>query len=351
VRQEAVDALAADAPTYLGTSHRRPPVKNVVADIRAGLTELYALPDGYEVVLGVGGTTVFWDAAIFGLIIHRSQHTTYGEFSAKFATAVTGAPHLASPDVREAEPASASVPDPSVDVDTFALIHNETSTGVMVQIARPLRPNTLVLVDATSAAGAVTVDPTAFDAYYFAPQKAFGSDGGLWLALLSPAAIDRIADLNASRWSPPSIALQIAVDNSRLNQTYNTPALATLFLLRDQLRWMADQGGLAWAAARSRRSAAHLYGWAERSEVATPFVTDVALRSTTTVTIDLDPAVDADAVAALLAANGIFDIGGYRKLGRNQLRIATFPAIDPGDIERLTGAIEFVMHRLHRTSS
>jgi phosphoserine aminotransferase len=315
----------------------------VVADIRSGIAELYSLDNGYEVVLGLGGATAFWDAAVFGLISQRSQHLVLGEFSAKFAAVVGGAPHLDAPDVRTAEPGSAPSPDASVEVDVFALIHNETSTGVMPPIARPERPQALVLVDATSAAGAVEVDLKATDAYYFSPQKAFGSDGGLYLAIMSPAAIERVASLGESRWTPPFLSLALAIENSRQNQTYNTPALATLHLLRSQLRWMRDNGGLSWAAQRAATSSAIVYQWAESSDFADAFVADPALRSTTTVTVDLDDAVPATAVTDVLRRHGVVDIDGYRKLGRNQLRIATFPNIEPEDVARLIAAIDYVV--------
>lgn len=314
-----------------------------MADIRAGLSDLYALDPAYEVVLGVGGATAFWDAAVFALIERRSQHLVLGEFSAKFAAAVAGAPHLDMPDIRSADYGSAPVVDASADVDTFALIHNETSTGVMLPIARPDRPGALVLVDATSAAGAVEIDPAEADAYYFSPQKAFGSEGGLWIAIMSPAAVDRVSSLAASRWAPSSISLAEAIANSRQNQTYNTPALATLHLLRSQLHWMAEHGGLSWAADRARRSSGIVYAWADGSDYASSFVVDEALRSTTTVTVDLDETVPAALVSDVLRRHGVVDIDGYRKLGRNQLRIATFPNIASNDVARLTAAIDFVV--------
>ena len=346
VRTEAVHQLAAAADVLLGTSHRAAPIRSVVADIRERVSRLYDLPDGYEVVLGVGGATAFWDAAVFQLIEHRSQHLVFGEFSAKFAAVAAGAPHLGAPHIVERPPGDAPEPDPDADVDTFALIHNETSTGVTTEIRRPDRPGALVLVDATSAAGAVPVDPGEFDAYYWSPQKAFGSEGGLWVAIVSPSALDRIATLAGERWTPPFLDLARAVAESRINQTYNTPALATLWLLSSQLEWIEDQGGLEWAVARSAGSAALVYEWAAASPVAAPFVRRPELRSATTVTIDLDQGISADRLTAILSNNGVRDVGGYRKLGRNQVRIATFPAIEPDDIRRLLACIDFVIERL-----
>jgi phosphoserine aminotransferase len=349
VRTEALAALAATGTSYMGTSHRRPTVRSMVGRIRAGLASMFSLPEGYEVVLGNGGTTVFWDAAAFGLIERRSQHLSFGEFSAKFAAAVAGAPHLEPPDIIESEPGTAPEAKGHPDFDVYALTHNETSTGVTAPVVRPADadPNALVLVDATSAAGGVRVDPAEFDCYYFAPQKCFASDGGLWLALCSPAAIERIHRLaTAGRWSPPSISLPTAVDNSRSDQTYNTPALATLFLLADQIDWINSRGGLEWAAGRCDASSAILYRWADEHSLATPFVTEPRLRSTVTATIDFDPAVDANQVARILRQNGIVDTESYRKLGRNQLRIACFPAIDPDDVAQLTRAIDYVIDAL-----
>jgi phosphoserine aminotransferase len=349
VRTEALAALATTGTSYMGTSHRRPTVRSVVGRIRAGLASMFSLPEGYEVVLGNGGTTVFWDAAAFGLIERRSQHLSFGEFSAKFAAAVAGAPHLEPPDIIESEPGTAPDAKGHPDFDVYALTHNETSTGVTASVVRPADAdsNALVLVDATSAAAGVRVDPAEFDCYYFAPQKCFASDGGLWLALCSPAAIDRIHRLaTAGRWSPPSISLPTAVDNSRSDQTYNTPALATLFLLADQIDWINSRGGLEWAAGRCDASSAILYRWADEHSLATPFVTEPRLRSTVTATIDFDPAVDANQVARILRQNGIVDTESYRKLGRNQLRIACFPAIDPDDVAQLTRAIDYVIDAL-----
>lgn len=348
VRPVAIARLADAADGFLGTSHRQETVRAVVRRVRQGLATLYALPDGYEVLLGNGGTTMFWDAAAFGLIERRSEHLAFGEFSSKFANVTRAAPHLDEPLVIESEPGTH--PEPVVDpgVDAYALTQNETSTGVMMEIRRPApsSADALVLVDATSAAGALRVDPTQADVYYFAPQKAFGSEGGLWLALCSPTGIERIERVGASgRWRPPSLDLVIALENSRLDQTYNTPALSTLFLLADTIDWMLSEGGLEWAASRCDRSAEILYGWAEASDVAAPFVAKPSERSRVTGTIDFD-GVDTTAIAATLRANGILDVEPYRKLGRNQLRIAMFPAIEPDDIATLTRAIDFVVDAL-----
>jgi phosphoserine aminotransferase len=348
VRPEAVAHLADAAGAYLGTSHRQEGVRGVVRRVREGLTELYGLPDGYEVLLGNGGTTTFWDAAAFGLIERRSEHLAFGEFSAKFAGVTRAAPHLEEPIVIESEPGTHPQPVVDASVDAYALTHNETSTGVMTEIRRPAPVDTgaIVLVDATSAAGALRVDPTQSDVYYFAPQKAFASEGGLWLALCSPAGIERIERLAASdRWRPASLDLGIALENSRLDQTYNTPSLSTVFLLDDTIQWMLGEGGLEWAASRCDRSAEIFYGWAEASPVATPFVAKPSERSHVTATIDFD-GVDASAIAATLRANGIVDVEPYRKLGRNQLRIAMFPAIEPDDIATLTRAIDVVVDAL-----
>ncbi len=347
VDQDAITALAATGATYLGTSHRQDAVRGVVGDIRRGLFRLYNLPPGYEVVLGVGGATAFWDAAAFGLIKRRSQHLVFGEFSGKFAEVSRGAPHLEYPEVIESEPGTHPAPKPSDDVDLYALTHNETSTGVMMPITRPGPDDTLVAVDATSAAGVIPVDPLAFDVYYFSPQKAFGSEGGLWLALCSPAAVERIELIASSgRWVPPFLNLKLALDNSRKDQTYNTPALTTLFLLRHQLERMLVAGGLEWATERSRRSSSTIYDWAEASEYASPFVTETAQRSLTVATVDLADGISADAIEATLRLNGVLDTFGYRKLGRNQLRISCFPNIDPEDIATLTAAIDYIAERL-----
>jgi phosphoserine aminotransferase len=352
VRPEALARLAGDGAAVMGTSHRQQPVKTLVAEIRAGLGELFSMPDGYEVALGNGGATAFWDAAAFGLIERRALHLTYGEFSSKFATVTTGAPFLDDPVVVSADPGDApdpgalTIPDGPVDVVTWA--HNETSTGVMVPVVRPAATgDALVLIDATSGAGGLPVNVADADAYYFAPQKAFAGDGGLWIALLSPAAQERIAALAASeRWIPAFLSLGTALENSLKDQTYNTPAVATLFLLADQLRWMLDGGGLDGCVARARASSGHLYGWAESTAYTTPFVADPAKRSLVVGTIDFAAALDAAALAATLRANGIVDVEPYRKLGRNQLRIGMFPAVDPDDVRALTTCIDWVVERI-----
>jgi phosphoserine aminotransferase len=330
----------------MGTSHRQRPVKDLVARVRSGLGELLSLPDGFEVVLGNGGTTAFWDTAAAWLVRDRPLHLTYGEFSQKFSKVTAGAPFLGEPIVVEAEPGDA--PDPVADpaADAIAWAHNETSTGVMVDVRRPDGAGeALVLVDATSGAGGLPLDASQADAYYFAPQKAFGGDGGLWLAALSPAAIARVGELDgaAGRWQPAFLSLQTAIDNSRKDQTYNTPAVATLLLLADQVEWMLGNGGLDWCVRRTGDSSSHLYGWAEASDAATPFVADPAKRSLVVGTIDFADSVDAAALAATLRANGIVDTEPYRKLGRNQLRIGMFPSVEPGDVEALTACIDWVL--------
>jgi phosphoserine aminotransferase len=349
VRSEAVAALAAAAPEYLGTSHRQPTVRFAVSELRNGLAELFSLPDGYEIMLGNGGTTVFWDALTFGAIEQRSQHLSFGEFSSKFAKAAALAPFLGDPTVITAEPGTHPDPEAETGVDAYALTQNETSTGVAMPLVRPHAADAgaLVLVDATSAAGGLRFDPTQTDIYYFAPQKALASDGGLWLAAVSPAAIERIERVaHSDRWIPESLNLFTALDNSRKDQTYNTPALATVFLAARQVKWLNDNGGLEFAAGRCDRSAETLYGWAEARTFAEPFVKDPTQRSHVVATIDLDPAVDAPTVSKVLRANGIVDTESYRKLGRNQLRIAMFPAIDPDDIEALTRCLDLVVEKL-----
>ncbi len=348
IRPEALAALAASGSSILGTSHRQKPVKNVVHRVREGLNSLFALPEGYEVVLGNGGSTAFWDIATFGLIEAKSQHLVFGEFSSKFAAAAKEAPFLGDPTVIKAEPGSHPQAAAEVGVDVYALTHNETSTGVAMPIKRPTGTDgALVVVDATSAAGGLDVDAKEFDTYYFAPQKSFASDGGIWLALMSPAAITRAEKIKASgRWVPAFFDLGIAIENSRLDQTYNTPALITLMLLADQIEWMNSNGGLKFAAGRSAESSAKLYSWAEKTSYTTPFVTDPAMRSKVVGTINFDEAIDATAVAAALRANGIVDTEPYRKLGKNQLRIGMFPAVDPSDIDALTASIEFVVAAL-----
>jgi phosphoserine aminotransferase len=348
VRVESLAALAGTGSSLMGTSHRQPPVKNLVGSIRDGLGELFALPDGYEVVIGVGGSHAFFDAAMFGLITERSQHLVHGEFTAKFAKAVAAAPFLADPDVIESDFSTHPDPVATPGIDAYAWAHNETSTGVMVPVERVAGADdgALVLIDGTSGAGGLPIDISQTDAYYFAPQKTFAADGGLWVALMSPAAIERAEAIKAGgRHIPGFLDLPIAIDNSRKNQTYNTPALATLFLLDDQVRWILDQGGLDWAVKRTTDSSSRLYAWAEASDYATPFVTDPADRSLVVGTIDL-AGVDAGEVTAALRENGIVDVGGYRGLGRNQLRIAMFPAIEPDDISALTACIDFVVGKL-----
>jgi len=348
IRSEALAALAASGSSVLGTSHRQKPVKNVVHRVREGLNSLFSLPEGYEVVLGNCGSTAFWDIATFGLIENKSQHLVFGEFSSKFASAAKEAPFLSDPTVIKAEPGSHPQAAAEAGVDVYALTHNETSTGVAMPIKRPAGTDgALVLVDATSAAGGLDVDAKEFDTYYFAPQKSFASDGGIWLALMSPAAIARAEKIKASgRWVPAFFDLGIAIENSRLDQTYNTPALVTLMLLADQIEWMNSNGGLKFAAGRSAESSAKLYSWAEKTSYTTPFVTDPAMRSKVVGTINFDEAIDATAVAAALRANGIVDTEPYRKLGKNQLRIGMFPAVDPSDIDALTASIEYVVAAL-----
>jgi phosphoserine aminotransferase len=349
-RPGAIDRLAAAGSGLIGTSHRQPPVKQLVAQIRAGLSELLALPDGYEIVLGNGGTTAFWDLATCSLVRKRALHLAYGEFSAKFAACTRDAPSLADPIVIEADPGDAPEPSSDPAADVIAWAQNETSTGVTVPVRRPEGSDgALVLIDATSAAGGLPVDISATDAYYFAPQKAFAAEGGLWLAALSPAAIARCQEVTTARpggrWIPDFLSLATALENSLKDQTYNTPAIASLFLLADQLRWMLDQGGLEAMIARTRASSSHLYGWAEREPRARPFVSDPAKRSPVVATIDFKDDVDAPALAATLRANGIVDVEPYRKLGRNQLRIAMFPVTDPADVEALTACINWVLER------
>jgi phosphoserine aminotransferase len=349
VRPEALQALATDGAALMGTSHRQAPVKGLVHEVREGLSRLFDLPEGYEVVLGNGGTTAFWDAATFGLIRDRAAFGTYGEFSAKFASGVAEAPFLADPVVAKADPGSLALPRGEQGLDAYGWAHNETSTGVMAPVVRPhgADDDALVLVDATSAAGGLPVDIAQTDVYYFAPQKNFGGDGGLWIALMSPAALERVAEIKASgRWIPGFLDLSIAVDNSAKDQTYNTPAVATLFLLADQIRWLQSLGGLTGAVERTRESSSRLYGWAEKSEHATPFVADPAQRSYVVGTVDLAESVDAAAVAKTLRANGVVDVEPYRKLGRNQLRVGMFPAVDPDDVSALTACIDHVVERL-----
>jgi phosphoserine aminotransferase len=345
VRPEALAGLAEQAG-LMGTSHRQKPVRDLVGRVRGGLGELFSLPEGYEVALGNGGTTAFWEAATAWLVRERALHLTYGEFSAKFAKATAAAPFLADPIVVEADPGDAPAPTADPAADAIAWAHNETSTGVMVDVVRPAEAGeALVLIDATSGAGGLPVDVSQVDAYYFAPQKAFGADGGLWLALLSPAAIARIEELDdaGDRWQPAFLSLQTALENSRKEQTYNTPALATLLLLADQVEWMLAGGGLDWCVERTTASSGHLYGWAEKAGFASPFVADPAKRSLVVGTVDFDDSVDATALAAALRANGIVDVEPYRKLGRNQLRVGMFPAVEPADVEALTACIDWTI--------
>ncbi len=347
VRAEAVLALAQSNSRLLGTSHRQAPVKNLVGAVRQGLSDLFSLPDGWEIVLGNGGSTMFWDIATFGLVLDRSQHLVFGEFSSKFAEASAAAPHLGEPVVLRSDPGDhPDIPAAAADgVDVVALTHNETSTGVAMNLRRP-GGDALVVVDATSAAGGLAWQPSEVDVYYFAPQKCFASDGGLWLAACSPAAVERIRAIGATkRWTPASLDLQIALDNSVANQTYNTPALATLVLLDQQIQWMLGNGGLGWCIERTAESASHLYGWAGSREWATPFVTDAAKRSSVVGTIDIT-GVDANDVCAALRANGIVDTDSYRKLGRNQLRIGMFPSVEPDDVAQLTQCIDHVVEAL-----
>jgi len=349
VRPEALAALAASGSSYLGTSHRQKTVKDVVRRVREGLAALFDLPTGYEVVLGNGGTTAFWDIAVLNLIRERSQHLVFGEFSSKFADAAKAAPFLAEPSIVRSDPGTHPLPHAEEGVDVYALTHNETSTGVAMPLRRVAGADdgALVVVDATSGAGGLPVEVTETDVYYFAPQKSFASDGGLWLALMSPAAIARVAEVHAAgRWVPAFSDLQIAIDNSRLDQTYNTPALATLFLLAEQVDWFNTHGGLAWTTERTADSSNRLYTWAEKSDYATPFVADPGQRSAVVGTIDFADRVDATVVAKVLRANGIVDTEPYRKLGRNQLRIAMFPAVEPADVEALTACIDHVVAAL-----
>jgi phosphoserine aminotransferase len=349
IRDAQVEALSAAGRALLGTSHRQAPVRNLVQRIREGLAALFGLPDDYLVVLGNGGTTAFWDSLAFGLISQRSQHLSFGEFSAKFARVTQAAPWLANPSVLAAEPGTHPAPQAEPGIDAYALTHNETSTGVAMPVRRVpgADDGALVLVDATSAAGGIAVDPTEFDVYYFAPQKCFGSEGGLWIALLSPAALERTAQLAASgRYIPEFLSLQVAIDNSRLQQTYNTPAVSTLLLLAEQVDWMLGNGGMAWTTQRTATSSGILYAWADKSPMACPFVADPAQRSQVVATIDFADRVDAIALSATLRANGVVDTDSYRKLGRNQLRIGTYPAVEPADVEALTACIDYVLERL-----
>jgi len=349
VRSEQVDALAAVWQTYLGTSHRQKTVKSQVGRLRAGLADLFSLPEGFEVVLGNGGSTAFWDIASFGLIRDRAQFLTFGEFGAKFASGVKKAPHLGKPTILDAAPGGAPSFVAEAGIDTYCTPHNETSTGVAVTPYRVAGADAdaLMVIDATSGAGGLAVSPADFDTYYFAPQKSFGSDGGLWVALMSPAAISRAAEINASdRWIPDFLDLQIAIDNSRLDQTYNTPSLATILLMAEQVDWFNANGGLDWCVARTAESSGVLYDWAEASDVATPFVSDPALRSAVVATIDIDDSIDATEITKALRRHGVVDTEPYRKLGRNQLRVAVFPAVEPDDVRALVATIDHVISQL-----
>jgi len=348
VRTQAVDALAATGTSLLGTSHRQAPVKDLVGRLREELGALLGLPDGYEVVLGNGGSTAFFDAATFGLVRRRSQHLAFGEFGTKFATAVQAAPFLSEPQVITSVPGTRPTPLAAADVDVYAWAHNETSTGVMAPVSRVrgAHEDALVVIDATSGAGGLPVDLSECDVYFLAPQKTFASDGGLWFAVLSPAAIDRVAEISASgRYIPASIALATALDNSRKNQTYNTPGIASLFLMEHQIGWMLDHGGLDWAVRRTQDSSSRLYSWAEESSYAVPFVPEPADRSYVVGTVDLE-GVEAAAVSAALRSNGIVDVDGYRGLNRNQLRIGMYPAVEPDDVSALVACVDYVVERL-----
>lgn len=349
VRPEQVDYLASFGRTVLGTSHRQKPVKDLVRRVREGLSSLFDLPEGYEVVLGNGGATAFWDIAAFNLVRERSQHLAFGEFSSKFASVTTKAPFLGQPTVVKGEPGTVPTPSAEAGVDVYAWAHNETSTGAMAPVRRVegADADALVLVDATSGAGGLPLDASQVDAYYFAPQKCFAADGGLWIALMSPAALARVAEIKASgRWIPDFLDLTTAIDNSVKDQTYNTPAVATLVMLANQVEWLNSQGGLAWATSRTADSSSRLYSWAEKTAYTSPFVADAAARSQVVGTIDFDESVDAAKVAKALRANGVVDTEPYRKLGRNQLRVGMFPAIEPADVEALTACVEYVVERL-----
>ncbi len=349
VRAEQLDYLASIARTVLGTSHRQAPVKNLVGSVREGLSSLFSLPDGYEIILGNGGSTAFWDIAAFGLVRDRAQHLAFGEFSSKFATVTSAAPFLGDSTIIKADPGTLATARAEAGIDAYAWPHNETSTGVMAPVQRVegADEDALVLIDATSGAGGLPVDITQTDVYYFAPQKCFASDGGLWLAAFSPAALARVDEITASgRWVPDFFSLPTAIDNSRKNQTYNTPSVSTLALLANQVEWLNDNGGLDWATARTADSSSRLYAWAEKGDYTTPYVTDPAARSQVVGTIDLDDSIDAAVVAKTLRANGVVDVEPYRKLGRNQLRVAMFPAVDPEDVSKLTQCIDHVVSTL-----
>jgi phosphoserine aminotransferase len=348
VRDAQIQALVDAQPQVIGTSHRQAPVKNLVRDVQTMLAEFFSLPDGYEVILGNGGSTLLWDAAAFSLIESKAQHCAFGEFGAKFAKATTSAPHLETSTVHSADAGDVALPAREDGVDVYAWPHNETSTGAFAPVTRPAgTEGALVVVDGTSAAGGTTVDITQTDTYYFAPQKNFASDGGLWFAVMSPAAIARVERIAASgRYIPDSLSLALAVENSRAHQTLNTPAVATLVLMRAQLEWLLAQGGMNFAAARTAESSGHVYAWAERCDVASAFVTDPQYRSPVVATIDLDSSVDSAQLREVLKRHGIVDIDPYRKLGRNQVRVGTFPAVDPADAEALVACLDWVVQAL-----
>ena len=346
VRPAQIDYLASVSRTVLGTSHRQGPVRNLVAQIRDGLGDLFSLPEGYEIVLGNGGSTAFWDIAAFGLVRDRAQHLAFGEFSAKFASVTRKAPFLGDPTILTGEPGTLPSPRAEAGIDVYAWAHNETSTGVMAPVRRVQGADegALMVIDATSGAGGLPLDAAEADVYYFGPQKCFAADGGLWIAAFSPAALARVEEIAAAgRWVPDFFSLPTAINNSRLNQTYNTPAVSTLALLSNQISWINDQGGLEWAVKRTTDSSSRLYEWAETTAYASPFVADPAARSLVVGTIDFTDAVDAASVAAALRANGVVDVEPYRKLGRNQLRVGMFPAVDPEDISKLIASIEYVV--------
>ena len=349
VRPEQVEFLASLGTTVLGTSHRQAPVKNLVKSVRSGLADLFSVPEGYEVILGNGGATAFWDIAAFGLVRERAQHLAFGEFSSKFGAVTSNAPFLGESSIIKSDPGTRPVAVAEDGIDVYAWAHNETSTGVMTDVRRVegAADDALVLIDATSGAGGLPVDVSQTDVYYFGPQKCFAADGGLWLALFSPAALARVDEITASgRWVPDFFSLPTAIDNSRKDQTYNTPAVGTLALLDNQVQWINGQGGLDWATARTKDSSDRLYTWAESVDYASPYVADPAARSQVVATIDFDDAVDASVIAATLRAHGVVDVEPYRKLGRNQLRVATFPAVDPEDVSKLIASIEHVVAAL-----
>lgn len=347
VRPEQVTALADAGTNLLGTSHRQAPVRGLVGDIREGLAEFFGLPEGYEIILGLGGASTFWDSAAFSLVRRRAQHLSFGEFGSKFAQVTDKAPHLDPSDILRAEPGSRPAgPEPREGVDVYAWPQNETSTGVIMDVTRPAGtdPDALTVIDATSAAGGMHVDISQTDVYYFSPQKNFGSDGGVWFAAVSPAALERIAEISRSdRWIPDVLSLSTAVENSRKNQTYNTPALAGLVMLDDQVRWLNDNGGMAWASAHTAATSSLVYDWAKRTAVATPFVADPEHRSPVVCTVDFDDSVDTAHVLSVLRANGVVDVDPYRKLGRNQLRIATFASVPEADVESLLACIDWTL--------